>query len=71
MEHCFVFFCFKDIISFYFTYSSLSKLGLPTPNFFGAMVNLHTVREFCPLGTLYGSLQTMVNLVSLFVSKSA
>ncbi|MFW9993363.1 MAG: peptidase T [Candidatus Odinarchaeota archaeon] len=48
----------------------LSFRGLPSPNIFAGGMSFHSKKEFVPVIALEKSVETIVNLVSIFVEKS-
>jgi tripeptide aminopeptidase len=50
--------------------SRLSYMGLPTPNIFSGAMNFHSKKEFVPVIAMEKSVETVVNLVQIYVDKS-
>jgi tripeptide aminopeptidase len=48
----------------------LSYMGLPTPNIFAGAMNFHSTKEYVPVLAMEKSVETLVNLVQIFVEKS-
>lgn len=48
----------------------LSYMGLPTPNIFAGSINFHSKKEFVPVIAMEKSVETIVNLVQIYVEKS-
>jgi tripeptide aminopeptidase len=48
----------------------LSYMGLPTPNIFAGSVNFHSKKEFVPVIALEKSVETILNLVQIYVKKT-
>jgi len=48
----------------------LSYMGLPTPNIFAGAMNFHSTKEFVPVKAMEKSVETIVNLVQIFVEKA-
>lgn len=48
----------------------LSFKGLPTPNIFSGAMNFHSKKEFVPVIAMEKSVETVVNLVQIYVEKS-
>ncbi|MCK4847632.1 MAG: peptidase T [Candidatus Heimdallarchaeota archaeon] len=48
----------------------LSYMGLPTPNIFAGAMNFHSTKEFVPVMALEKSVETIINLVQIFVEKA-
>ncbi len=48
----------------------LSYQGLPTPNIFSGAMNFHSKKEFVPVIALEKSVETIINLIQIFVEKS-
>ncbi len=48
----------------------LSYMGLPTPNIFAGAINFHSTKEFVPVLALEKSVETIINLVQIFVEKA-
>ncbi|MFX0015217.1 MAG: peptidase T [Promethearchaeota archaeon] len=48
----------------------LSYLGLPTPNIFAGSINFHSKKEFIPVIAMEKAVETIVNLVQIYVEKS-
>jgi tripeptide aminopeptidase len=45
-------------------------MGLPTPNIFAGAMNFHSTKEYVPVLAMEKSVETLVNLVQIFVEKS-
>jgi tripeptide aminopeptidase len=50
--------------------SRLSFMGLPTPNIFNGSMNFHGKKEWVPLEWMEKSVETVVNLVEIWVERS-
>ncbi|MHA1215661.1 MAG: peptidase T [Candidatus Hodarchaeales archaeon] len=48
----------------------LSYKGLPTPNIFSGAMNFHSKKEFVPVIALDKSVETILNLIEIYVEKS-
>ncbi|MFW9779920.1 MAG: peptidase T [Candidatus Heimdallarchaeota archaeon] len=48
----------------------LSYMGLPTPNIFSGAMNFHSKKEFVPVIAMEKSVETVVNLIKIYVDKS-
>ncbi|MFX1284448.1 MAG: peptidase T [Promethearchaeota archaeon] len=48
----------------------LSYMGLPTPNIFTGSINFHSKKEFVPVIAMEKSVETILNLVQIYVEKS-
>ena len=48
----------------------LSYMGLPTPNIFAGSLNFHSKKEFVPVIAMEKSVETILNLVQIYVEKS-
>ncbi|MHA1513459.1 MAG: tripeptide aminopeptidase PepT, partial [Candidatus Hodarchaeales archaeon] len=48
----------------------LSYMGLPTPNIFAGAINFHSTKEFVPVLEKEKSVETIINLVQIFVEKT-
>ncbi len=48
----------------------LSYQGLPTPNIFSGALNFHSKKEFVPVIALEKSVETVINLIQIYVEKS-
>jgi tripeptide aminopeptidase len=48
----------------------LSYMGLPTPNIFAGSINFHSKKEFVPVIALEKSVETILNLIQIYVEKS-
>ncbi|MFX0085898.1 MAG: peptidase T [Candidatus Hodarchaeota archaeon] len=49
----------------------LSYKGLPTPNIFAGSINFHSKKEFVPVIALEKSVETILNLIQIYVEKNA
>ncbi|MHA2074779.1 MAG: peptidase T [Candidatus Hodarchaeales archaeon] len=49
----------------------LSYMGLPTPNLFAGSLNFHSKKEFVPVIALEKSLETVLNLIQIYVEKAS
>ncbi len=49
----------------------LSYMGLPTPNLFAGSINFHSKKEFVPVVALEKSVETVVNLIQIYVKKTS
>ncbi|MHA2225711.1 MAG: peptidase T [Candidatus Hodarchaeales archaeon] len=47
----------------------LSYMGLPTPNIFAGSINFHSKKEFVPVIALEKSVETVLNLIQIYVEK--
>lgn len=47
----------------------LSYKGLPTPNIFAGSINFHSKKEFVPVIALEKSVETILNLIQIYVEK--
>ena len=50
--------------------SRLSFMGLPTPNLFNGSMNFHGKKEWVPLEWMEKSVETVVNLLEIWVEKA-
>jgi len=50
--------------------SRLSYMGLPTPNIFAGGMNFHSRLEYVPLGSMEKAVDTIIEIVKLFVERS-
>ncbi|MFX0205533.1 MAG: peptidase T, partial [Candidatus Hodarchaeota archaeon] len=48
----------------------LSYMGLPTPNIFAGSINFHSKKEFVPVIALEKSVETILNLIQIYVEKN-
>ena len=48
----------------------LSYKGLPTPNIFCGATNFHSKKEFLPVLALEKSVETIINLLQIFVEEA-
>ncbi|MFX0066089.1 MAG: peptidase T [Candidatus Hermodarchaeota archaeon] len=48
----------------------LSYMGLPTPNIFAGSINFHSKKEFVPVIALEKSVETILNLIQIYVEKT-
>ncbi|UCG04117.1 MAG: peptidase T [Candidatus Heimdallarchaeota archaeon] len=48
----------------------LSYMGLPTPNIFAGSINFHSKKEFVPVIAMEKSVETILNLIQIYVEKS-
>ncbi len=48
----------------------LSYMGLPTPNIFAGSINFHSKKEFVPVIALEKSVETVLNLIQIYLEKS-
>ncbi len=48
----------------------LSYMGLPTPNIFAGSINFHSKKEFVPVIAMEKSVETILNLLQIYVEKS-
>ncbi len=48
----------------------LSYMGLPTPNIFAGSINFHSKKEFVPVIAMEKSIETILNLIQIYVEKS-
>lgn len=48
----------------------LSYMGLPTPNIFAGSINFHSKKEFVPVIALEKSVETVLNLIQIYIEKS-
>ena len=48
----------------------LSYKGLPTPNIFCGALNFHSKKEFLPVLALNKSVETIINLVQVYVEEN-
>ncbi|MFX0049884.1 MAG: peptidase T [Candidatus Hodarchaeota archaeon] len=48
----------------------LSYMGLPTPNIFAGSINFHSKKEFVPVIALEKSIETIMNLIQIYVEKT-
>ncbi|PWI48696.1 peptidase T [Candidatus Heimdallarchaeota archaeon B3_Heim] len=49
----------------------LSYRGLPTPNIFSGAMNFHSKKEFVPVIALEKSVETIINLVQIYVERAS
>ena len=48
----------------------LSYMGLPTPNIFAGSINFHSKKEFVPVIAMEKSVETILNLIQIYVEKT-
>ncbi|MFX1515120.1 MAG: peptidase T [Promethearchaeota archaeon] len=48
----------------------LSYMGLPTPNIFAGSINFHSKKEFVPVIAMKKSIETILNLIQIYVEKA-
>ena len=48
----------------------LSFMGLPTPNIFAGAMNFHSKKEYVPVVSMEKSVETVLNLIQIFVENS-